>query len=203
MPRYRKISTCIWGDDKVLQLSRPKRANGRDLWFYLLTGPHTTSLPGLFRSSVAVLAEEHGWRPGETAQALQEVIDLGMARYDPSARVIWLPKANAHNEPASPNVVRGGRPHFDELPPTPLKGHALAGIRRHLEAREPAGQSGKGFLKAFREAFPEAFPEAFVVPGPKPSPKARPNQEQEQEQEPNERRTPALAGRSFPQAVEK
>ena len=33
-------------------------ATGRELWFFLLTGPHTTNIPGLFRTGVASLAEE-------------------------------------------------------------------------------------------------------------------------------------------------
>lgn len=128
--RYRKISTCIHGDEKVCQLSRPRNANGRDLWFFLLTGPHTTSLPGLFRMSVAMMAEENRWKTTPTAKAFREILDQKMADFDPSARVVWLPKAIEHNEPESPNVVKSWRIHFDELPPSPLKTRALAGYRK-------------------------------------------------------------------------
>ena len=136
--RYRKISTCIHGDDKVRQLSRPKRANGRDLWFYLLTGPHTTSLPGLFRAGIAQLAEENEWTTRATAIVFDEILTLGLAKFDAKARVIWLPKSIKHNPPESPNVIRNWRQHYDELPDTPLKVEALATFRVFLEEYEAA-----------------------------------------------------------------
>jgi hypothetical protein len=218
MPRYRKISTCIHGDERVRLLSRPQSANGRDLWFYLLTGPHTTNLPGLFRTGVSALAEENLWSTRGTAKALREIIDQGMAVFDERALVMFLPKAIEHNEPESPNVIRSWRSSYDAIPESDLKRRALSTYRSFLESREPEHtKSGKGFLKAFRETFPEAFgqslpeslpgrmagsltedpPEAFEEALPKGSPN------QEQRTVNTRSRTGGLAPAGFPQAVEK
>src|SRR3990172_698570 len=48
---YRKIDIRMWGDAKFCALSE----KARYLWIYLLTGDHTTSLPGLVKVSGATL----------------------------------------------------------------------------------------------------------------------------------------------------
>ena len=45
--RYRKVSTRLWADDRFRRLSGPA-PNAQSLFVYLIAGPHTTSLPGLF-----------------------------------------------------------------------------------------------------------------------------------------------------------
>lgn len=201
MARYRKISTCIHGDKKVRQLSRPKRANGRDLWFYLLTGPHTTSLPGLFRAGIAQLAEENEWKTRETAIVFDEILSLGLAKFDAKARVVWLPKSIEHNPPESPNVIKNWRQHYDELPDTPLKVEALLVFRAFLEeyeAAHPPRKPEQSRLAAFRETFPEAFPEALpeTFRDLARDARARAQQEQEQEQEQEVRTLASAAARS-------
>ena len=47
MSRYRKIDTRMHGDKKFRALSGPQ-PNGKSLWYYLLTCPETTNIPGLF-----------------------------------------------------------------------------------------------------------------------------------------------------------
>ena len=60
MSRYRKIEVKTWSDEQFRQLS-PMPPSGQGLWFFLLTGPHTGPIPGLFRAGRAALAEELGW----------------------------------------------------------------------------------------------------------------------------------------------
>ena len=57
--RYRKISSRLWGNSQFRSLSSPP-PNGQTCYVFLLTGPHTVAIPGLFRAGAAGLAEELG-----------------------------------------------------------------------------------------------------------------------------------------------
>lgn len=55
--RYRKVHTRLWADEKFGELSA-LAPSGQALWLYLLTGPHTASIPGLYRVSVLSLSDQ-------------------------------------------------------------------------------------------------------------------------------------------------
>jgi hypothetical protein len=156
MGRYRTIDVRMWGDAKFRSLSAPD-PNGQTLWVFLLTGEHTSIVPGLFRAGELSLAEALGWSPQAFRKAFQEVFAKGMAKADWKARLVFLPNAVHYNPPQSPNVVKAWRAAFDELPECSLKVEAFCAI------------------KSFLETLPEAFRKAFGKP--------LPNQDQEQEQE--------------------
>lgn len=162
MARYRKIDTRIWGDSKFRELSSPK-PSGKFLWMFLLTGPQTTNIPGLFHAGEMALSEELEWSVEDFREAFAEVFSKGIVKADWKARVLWIPNAVKYNQPESPNVVRGWRHAWDEIPECALKGEA------HKR------------LKAFMEGLGEAFAKAFAEACARPSP----NQEQEQEQDLN------------------
>src|SRR5262249_21992676 len=167
MARFRKIDVRMWGDARFLALSRPQ-PNAQTLWVYLLTGPHTTSIPGLFAAGGAALAEALGWPLKAFREAFGEAHSQGMVKADFSARVVWIPKAINYNPPESANVVKSWRAYWDEIPECGLKVQA----HEHL----------KGFLKGYGEGFAEALQKACG----KPSRKPWANQEQEPEQEPEQ-----------------
>ena len=104
MSLYRKIEVRMWGDYKFRKLS-PLPPCGQGLWIYLLTGPHTGPIPGLFRVSQATLADELGWSVEAFQEAFGEAFREGMVEADWEAKVVWVPKAIHCNPPASPNVV--------------------------------------------------------------------------------------------------
>lgn len=166
--RYRKVEVRTWGDEKFCALTRIPPC-GQGLWLYLITGPQTGPIPGLFKAGRAGMAEELGWELEDFDKAFQEVCQQGMAQADFKARVMWIPNAILHNKPASPNVVRGWANHFDLIPECDLKRKALKSLQASVHA------VGEPFGKAFDEAFAKALA--------KPSAKTLPNQEQEQEQE--------------------
>jgi hypothetical protein len=163
-PRYRRISTRMWGDEKFRRLSKPK-PNGQSLWQFLLTGPQTKTIPGLFSMGPAGLAELLDWPLGGFRKAWGELEQLGMVRADWTSRLVWIPNAIRHNPPESPNVIRGWRATLADMPECSLKAEAIAELRSECQA--------------FGEGFAKAFDEALAAPRRKPSP----NQEQEQEQE--------------------
>lgn len=110
------------------------------------------------------MAEALNWPLKAFREAFQEVSLKGLAKADWAARVILIPKAIRYNEPESPNVIKGWRRWYDEVPESVLKHELLSEISAFLSGK-------KAFTQAFREAFPEAYRQAS------------PNQEQEQEQE--------------------
>lgn len=179
MSRYRKIEVRTWADERFRRLS-PIPPSGQGLWFFLLTGPHTGPIPGLFRAGRAAMAEELDWDVEAFDEAFQEVSEQGMAKADFKARLVWLPKAIRYNKPESPNVVRGWRVELDLLPECDLKREAIEAIREALS------DAGPSYVEAFEEVLSgkgKATSKADEKPSAKPSAKTMPNQEQEQEQE--------------------
>jgi len=161
--RYRKVEVRTWGDEKFRNLS-PIPPCGQGLWLFLITGPHTGPIPGLFRAGRAAMAEELDWDLEAFDKAFQEAFQQGMVKADFKARVMWVPNAIKHNRPESPNVVKSWAAEFDLIPECDLKREAYEALKASIHAL------GESFGKAFEETFG------------KPSPKAMPNQEQEQEQ---------------------
>ncbi|ACR29166.1 MULTISPECIES: hypothetical protein [Burkholderia] len=170
--RFRKIQVRMWGDEKFRELT-PIPPCGAGLWVYLLTGPHTGPIPGIFRSGRAAMAEELDWDQEAFDEAFREVFQQGMAKADWKAKVVWIPKAIACNLPESPNVVKSWGSEWELIPECDLKREAYESLRANICGR------GEAFAKAFHETFDKPSPK----PSGKPSPKAIGNQEQEQEQE--------------------
>ena len=166
-PRYRRISTRMWGDGKFRRLSKPQ-PNGQSLWQFLLTGPQTRAVPGLFAIGEAGLAEMLEWPLTGFRKVWRELAQLKMVKADWRARLVWIPNAVHHNPPESPNVVRSWRTTIDDMPECSLKAEAIAALRTQCEA--------------FGEGFAKAFDEASGGPSRKPSSKPSPNQDQEQEE---------------------
>lgn len=160
MARYRKIDTRMWGDGKFCSLSSPP-ASGKYLWIFLLTGPHTTNLPGLFRAGEMALAEELGWSLKAFRNAFRELFREGLVKADWNARVVWIPNAIKYNRPENPNVIKGWRDSWEEVPECSLKTDAY--------------QVFKEFTEGLSEEFGKAFREGCA--------KGLANQEQEQKQE--------------------
>jgi hypothetical protein len=186
--RYRKIEVKTWMDEKFRGLTAMP-PSGQGLWLFLMTGPHTGPIPGLFRAGRAGMAEELGWEMEAFDEAFAEVSGAGMAKADFKARLVWLPKALKHNKPESPNVVRSWRVELDLLPECELKREAIAAVREHLTGIGPS----------YAEAFDELTDKpAKTTPkhSGKPSSKAMPNQEQEQEQEQEQNKESAAAHRT-------
>lgn len=174
--RYRKVLCRMHSDAKYMALSKPQ-PNGQSLWQYLITGPHTTSVPGLFMAGEAQLAEALQWPLSGFRRAWAEIeTEQNMGRADWRARVVWLPNAIRHNPPENPNVVKGWSAALDEIPECALKQEAMQELAWFLE----------GLGEAFLKPFPKPFGGTRAV--------GLANQEQEQEQEPSPQ-PPARGGR--------
>nr|WKF58795.1 hypothetical protein HUO10_003296 [Paraburkholderia busanensis] len=165
----------MWGDEKFCNLS-PIPPCGQGLWVYLLTGPHTGPIPGIFRIGRAAMAEELNWDLEAFDEAFREAFQQGMVKADWKAKVVWIPNAVACNRPESPNVVTSWGAEWELIPECDLKREAFERI--------------KATIHGLGEAFAKAFDKAFSKPSGKTSAKGIDktslNQEQEQEQEQEE-----------------
>lgn len=164
---YRRIELRMWGDEKFCRLSK-LIPSGQALWLFLITGPHTRHIPGLFHAGRAAMAEEIGWDLEAFDQAFGEISRQGMAKADWIARVVWLPNGLKCNPPQSPNVVRSWGKGWDLIPECDLKREAMELLRAGVHSIGPA--FGKAFDEVVRgasaegsEAAPgdEAVPEIF------------------------------------------
>jgi hypothetical protein len=164
MTRYRRIEVRLWGDEKFRRLSA-QQPSGQALWIYLLTGPHTTSLPGLFRAGEAALAEAIRWDIRSFRDRFNELCAQGMAKADWDAQVVWVPNAIKYNQPANPNVVKSWKVHWDEIPECSLKLEAHHRFREFIQTR-------RGFAEVFDATFGNGFENR--------SPNGPANQEQKQ-----------------------
>lgn len=164
MARYKKIHVRMYGDAKFRSLSRPQ-PNGQSLWIYLLTGPHTTTIPGLSTIGEAAIAESLEWPLKGFREAFREVSAKGLVEADWKARVLWVPNACEYNPPESANVVKSWGKVWPEIPECALKTVAHERLKAFCEGL------GKGYAEAYAQS-------CLTLPA-HPSP----NQEQEQEQD--------------------
>jgi hypothetical protein len=184
--RYRKVSTRIWADDRFLRLSK-SQPSAQTLFLYLITGPHSTSLPGLFVAGEAMLAEALGWDLKGFREAFAELSRVGsgdgheypLAVADWTTRLVFLPRAIRHNPPENPNIVKGWKATWTELPECDLKAFAHSVFEAEISV------IGEGHAKAFAFSIerPKGFGNGSRKGSGKGLPNGMPNQEQEQEQE--------------------
>lgn len=168
--RYRRISTRMWNDRKFRELTQ----DGQFLFFYLLTNPETSGVPGLFRAREVALAADLGWSPKRFRGAFSDVSAKRMALADWKAGLVWLPNALKHDPPANPNVVVSwGRTVRNDMPECALLLRALTQMRGQLQNLfENPDWALKAFDKAFPEPFLKGLAEAFPEPFPEGLPKA-------------------------------
>ncbi len=145
---YRRIYVRIWTDKKFLELSDKAKL----VWFYLLTGPHTTSLPGIFRETMPGMAAFLSWHNDVFQKAFMEIVGAGMVEADFKNHVVYVLNVIQYNPPQSVNVVKSWVMYFDLIPECDLKIKYLKDIYAYME----------GLSDAFRDAFQLAFTDALT-----------------------------------------
>lgn len=148
MSRYRKFSVRLYGDQRFCALS-PLVPSGQQLFIYLLTGPHTTILPGLFEAGLWSIAEKLRWSREDTERCFQELIDQEMVQFDHDALVMWIPGLVVENLPPNQNVLTSWRRTWEEIPSSLLKYNFLE------EVKIVINQSDGPMKRNLYEAFPE------------------------------------------------
>jgi len=120
---YRAIPITFFDREDIRGLS----ANAAALWlyFYLMAGPHSTRIPGVFRAGKAALAEGLRWSIETFQESFDELAARGMARADWNAPLVWLPgEMNPDNQPDNQDHTTGIMRAFALLPDCDLKEEA-------------------------------------------------------------------------------
>lgn len=145
---WRSIYSRIWHDENFLALSQ----DAKYLWFFLLTGPHTTWLPGLIKAGILSLAEEIGWSADRMLDTVVEIENSKMIRADWDNRVVMIPNALKYNPPVTNAQIKFWRYNFNRIKDCELKSDWLLMLFQRLE------NYAFGAQKSIREAFGDLAP---------------------------------------------
>ena len=133
--KYSRIERYLWRDERFTTLSD----EGKLLWLYFLSCPHSLSLPGLIPVSMMTIVSDlwisdpcvmdpesiaHGFQTLD--RAISELEDRGWIEVDRPCSLVFLPRAVAHNRPASINVAVGWANALREVPRSHLVGRWIA-----------------------------------------------------------------------------
>ncbi len=156
MSFYRPIDCRVWGDRKFRALSDMK-PSGKALWFYILTGPHTTPVPGLWPFTEGAACGGLNWGQKGYRVSYRELYTAGMCEHDSDAGVIWVPKSIKHNKPNSPKFVKSWFRYIDMLPECDLK---TVGI---LKIGEALAERAESFLESYKIPFGISYPISYPI----------------------------------------
>lgn len=159
--RYRKVRQRWWADLATQRLTTEQKL----VALYCLTGPQSNGI-GVYRFSPGQASEDlgEGFTEG-FGKAFTEACRAHGWKFDPVARVLWIPGWIRDNAPQSPNVVKSWHGQLDLVPDCGLKHEAIQALTVSLQG------FGEAFLQAFGKGLGEGFGSSL------------PNQEQEQEQD--------------------
>lgn len=135
---YRKIDPRLWDDERFVELTPVHKL----LWLYLLTGPHTTSLPGLWIIGAGELVD--GLRlPARTVDdGLRKLEAMGRLALNPRLRLVRVPNAPRYNRPDNARVVKAWFKLWSDIPECQQKYDHLEGIRASVFS--PIADDGAG-----------------------------------------------------------
>ena len=126
MARFAPVSPSFWTDPKVRAWNDAQQKLG----LYLLTTPHG-NLQGIFRLSIAYLADDLRWEVRKSRTALARLIKDGFVEYDEDAQVCLLPNALAYYQPKTKPQIKGALAVLANVPETPLKSRFMECAERH------------------------------------------------------------------------
>lgn len=125
---YRKIEPSMWDDERFAPLSKDAKL----AWLCILTGPHTTPLPGLFVCGIGTLSESLRDDFDTVSKAVRELSDAGLIRFNPTTRVMQVPNAPKYNPCANPKVLKGWFTTWKSVPDCAEKYAHIARVRDAL-----------------------------------------------------------------------
>lgn len=127
------------------------------LWLWLLTGPQTTSFPGLFRATIGFMEDELHWPRSAIERCLAEIEAVKpndstpMMMRDKKTGLFFLPAAMAYNGPKNPNVAKAWAKAASDMPECELRDKAVSSALSFLEPI--VDSDGKPYAKWFAESF--------------------------------------------------
>lgn len=135
---YRKVDTRLWDDERVAPLS----ALAKLTWLCLLTGPHTTGLPGLYSCGIATLSESMREGIDTVSKAVADLVATGMVQFNPTVRVVRVPNAPRYNPCANEKVLKGWFALWKSIPDCAEKFSHIERLRDSLDPSSPWVEKG-------------------------------------------------------------
>lgn len=126
---YRKVEPRMWDDERFAALSKDAKLT----WLCVLTGPHTTPLPGLSVCGIATLSESMRDRFDTVSDAVKELSTAGLLRFNPTTRVVQVPNAPKYNPCANQRVLKGWFSAWKSVPDCAEKFDHIGRLRAALD----------------------------------------------------------------------
>jgi len=172
LSRYTSVYQQIWYSNSFRSLGKIP-PSPHTLFIFILTGPHTTSLPGLYRIGPGYISDVLKWNLTEVHKAIKQLSSRHMIRYNSKNCLIYLPKWSKFNSPSNPNVLTSWVKDLKNIPNCQLKELFLNDLKALLKA----------LPKAFGNTFEKYYTKPMVIH----------EHEHEQEKEQESERIPARA----------
>jgi len=130
---FRKIDPRIWDDERFVDLTAVQKL----FWFYILTGPHATSLPGLWIVGIGELVDGLRFPDRSVREALSVLEGTGMLIHNPRLRLIRVPNAPKYNRPENARVLKSWFRLWQSIPDCQQKFDHLASLQASMSAPAP------------------------------------------------------------------
>lgn len=114
MARYNEVDQRIWNSRDFQSLS----IEGKLLWLFLLTGPHNSGLPAIYRIGYGYLHDELGWEIALLKDIIREELEpKKMVSVDTLVNVFHLPSWYKYSaKPKQSRVLKSWLNQLDNIP---------------------------------------------------------------------------------------
>lgn len=155
---YRKICPDIWCDEKT------KDFNFADytVWFYLLTGHHWRSIPGIFDINLRSFTGRFSMGFRRLKEILDRMESLDLIVWDRRTDTFFVKNALKYNKPENTNCIKGWAARWSQIPSSELKNIALAETYKFMMSEEVSIPCREAFLEGFAEPLAEGFAQGFL-----------------------------------------
>lgn len=174
-PLWSRVSRRVWRSTDFRDMG-PLPPSAPTLWFYLLSGEHNRTIPGLFVLGVGTMCDDLRWPMAAVRKHLATLIEKQHVKMDPVTNLVWLPKALDHNLPDNPNMVVGWKRDWQCMPACALKDEAREALRERLRQMPPKVQKDSAgnvipppSMTPYSDSFAVALGERSPNPSPNPS----------------------------------
>lgn len=157
MRDYGKVQTEFWEHPGVRRLS----TEGKLLYVYLLTGPHT-NLSGCFKAPFGYVADDLGWVSETVSERFGELVREGFVTYDATSRFVLVHGFLKFNKIANRNIAVPLVDFFNEVPAaSPLKAMLASEI---VEFVDKLDEAQRAQVEPHAKRLAKPFPEPFLNP---------------------------------------
>jgi len=138
MARYNEVDQRIWNSRDFRELSN----RGKLLWLFLLTGPHNTGLPAIYRIGTGYIMDEMKWDADDIVKAMGELTQRKMVTVHKDVNVIYLPNWYKYSaKPKQARVLKSWLRQLDNIPQCKSKNDYVKKLTLFLEDTEYGGDT--------------------------------------------------------------